>query len=635
MRPTRLVLALAAAALLAAPAARATSYVMVPDEALVADAAAAIVGEVRDRAPAADGSFATDYVVAVERALKGAPAATVRVRVPGGEQGGIGLALWGMPRFATGERVLLFLDPLPARGSAKAAGLYRPTQLLLGAFHEAVASGRRLAIRRLGGAREVRKAVGGFAVAPGSDDARDFDGFADWVAARAAGRKAVADYVVGAAEMRSLGDAFTLFEDPDDHLNLRWFPFDTAGNVHWLAYNVGEKGLSGGGYAELQSALAGWNADAATPVDYRYDGKTASKNGLDTYDTLNTVVFDDPTSILPAFSCATGGVLALGGPWYATGTSDYQGTPYHAISNADVVINDGLSCFFSSSPNASKAAQELFGHELGHTLGIGHSCGDSDSDTCAAGSAADNALMRAYIHDDGRGFQLGSDDRAALAVLYAGKAATAPPTPSNLAVTLVDATTVRLTWKDVAGESAYVVARKQAGGAFSTLAETAANATSFDAAVTPGEPTLFRVAAKNTVGTSAWSNPVGIATAGAPSACVADGQTLCLGENGRFQVRAYWETQDALGTAGVAVPPGVTDSGNLWFFSPANLELLVKVLDACPVNQRIWVFWAATTNVQLTLAVTDTKSGEVRVYVNPLNAAAAPVQDTSAFASCQ
>ena len=64
--------------------------------------------------------------------------------------------------------------------------------------------------------------------------------------------------------------------------------------------------------------------------------------------------------------------------------------------------------------------------------------------------------------------------------------------------------------------------------------------------------------------------------------------------------------------------------------------MLVKVLNACipALGNHYWVFFAATTNVQFTLTVTDTHSGQVKTYSNALNHAASPVQDTNAFATC-
>lgn len=44
--------------------------------------------------------------------------------------------------------------------------------------------------------------------------------------------------------------------------------------------------------------------------------------------------------------------------------------------------------------------------------------------------------------------------------------------------------------------------------------------------------------------------------------------------------------------------------------------------------------FAATTNVELTVTVTDTQTGRFKVYTNPLGKAAAPVQDTNAFDTC-
>lgn len=79
---------------------------------------------------------------------------------------------------------------------------------------------------------------------------------------------------------------------------------------------------------------------------------------------------------------------------------------------------------------------------------------------------------------------------------------------------------------------------------------------------------------------------------------------------------------------------GVRDSGLFWFFSASNWELLVKVLDGCSLNGHFWVFSAATTNVEYTLRVTDTRTGEVKVYLNPLGVAADAITDTGAFATC-
>ena len=107
--------------------------------------------------------------------------------------------------------------------------------------------------------------------------------------------------------------------------------------------------------------------------------------------------------------------------------------------------------------------------------------------------------------------------------------------------------------------------------------------------------------------------------------------TLCLGE-GRFRLEVEWETPEGQG-AGRGV--GLTaDSGYFWFFDPANVEVLVKVLDGCPANGRHWVFAAGLTNTRVVLRVTDTTTGSARTYVNPLNRAFRPVQDTAAFAAC-
>lgn len=120
---------------------------------------------------------------------------------------------------------------------------------------------------------------------------------------------------------------------------------------------------------------------------------------------------------------------------------------------------------------------------------------------------------------------------------------------------------------------------------------------------------------------------------GEPFDCVPEETTLCLND-GRFRVRLTWRTPASEQGAGHVVPFGSDDSGLLWFFRPANWEMLIKVLDGCAVNDRYWVFFAAVTNVEFTLTVTDSTTGATKTYVNPQGNSADSVTDTDAFDAC-
>ncbi len=85
---------------------------------------------------------------------------------------------------------------------------------------------------------------------------------------------------------------------------------------------------------------------------------------------------------------------------------------------------------------------------------------------------------------------------------------------------------------------------------------------------------------------------------------------------GRFGVRARWRRPN--GMSGVAEPVPFSDqTGLFWFFQPANIELLVKVLDGRAVNGRFWVLFGALSNVEYWLDVTDHVTGRTHSYHNP------------------
>jgi hypothetical protein len=110
--------------------------------------------------------------------------------------------------------------------------------------------------------------------------------------------------------------------------------------------------------------------------------------------------------------------------------------------------------------------------------------------------------------------------------------------------------------------------------------------------------------------------------------CVADSDTLCL-NGGRFKVEIDWTTPG--GETGFGRPVTQTDdTGAFYYFSPNNLEMMVKVLDGRQINGHFWVFYGSLSNVQFTMTVTDTVTGLVKSYENGQGMFASN-GDTSAF----
>ncbi|HYS54003.1 MAG TPA: trypsin-like peptidase domain-containing protein [Thermoanaerobaculia bacterium] len=117
-----------------------------------------------------------------------------------------------------------------------------------------------------------------------------------------------------------------------------------------------------------------------------------------------------------------------------------------------------------------------------------------------------------------------------------------------------------------------------------------------------------------------------------PTVCTQNATTMCLAD-GRFAVSATWRTNDGNNGNGQAVRL-TSDTGYFTFFSASNVEAVVKVLNACGLNQKFWVFAGGLTNVNVVLTIRDTKNGTTKTYTNPQNTAFQPIQDTNAFATC-
>lgn len=486
----------------AAPPLLAATYVLPSDETLADQAP--VIAAVRvagsDLALARAG-IATDYLVEVEEVVKGdLPASTIVVRVPGGETaGGLALRVDGAPGFSAGERALLFLAP-------NRDGSYGVLHLLLGAFHAVRAGGRDVAVRDLSGGRPIGEAV---------DPPRDFGRFGRWLADRALGIEGERDYLLQGAGPRAQTAAFTALLAPDG-LPLRWFRFDHGESAAWKLNPALPAGVGlGAAEAALRAAIAAWNDDATSGVAYAYAGTTGAAGGFAKSDGVNGVLFEDPGNahVPGGYVCGKGGIVALGVAFFDLATRSSGGRSWHEIVEVDVVTNDGSGCFFRDNP---AGAAEVLAHELGHTLGFGHS-GERE------------AAMFGHAKNDGRGARLHHDDRLAAHAAYGlGAPPPQPPAapkdppaapkggpaaPRDLAGRALGPREIELTWRDLSDDEEGFRLEQKAGKKWREVLALPAGSTGVRlTGLRPGAAATFRLRARGAGGFSGYSNAATVRT---------------------------------------------------------------------------------------------------------------------------
>lgn len=396
----------------AAPVA-ATTFVMMNETDLARRSVAAVHAQVVaiDSAVDPDTGGVHTYVQLdpYEVVLGHLPAGTIVLREIGGQAGGTSEWVFGNPEYRVGEEVLAFLARAPD-------GALHTTAMAMGKFAIARdAAGHMTAVRSLGeGAAVWTPATGGLGEAPGPEE-YDLD------SVRAALRGATVKPTRGAVvrlvpqefsrvRLREARESFTYLSTPS-----RWFEPDDAQPISFAIDASGDAGLGATtSRAAMNDAFGAWTSVSGSELTLTDGGSLGVPIAFAGCSGGNRIVFNDPfNEIADPSNC--GGVLAIGGFCASSETRVVNGTSFRRVRVGKITFNNGWSsCGGWNRCNVAEVAT----HELGHTLGFGH-------------SADLSATMAGTAHFDGRCAALRTDDITAARFVYPS-VVTPTPTPSAL-----------------------------------------------------------------------------------------------------------------------------------------------------------------------------------------------------------
>jgi hypothetical protein len=380
---------------------------------LAARSVAAVTGQVTsiEAAPdAASGGINTYVHLAADEVIFGAlSSGPITLREPGGRLRDRSEWIYGSPEYRVGEQVLVFL-------AENADGTLRTTGMSMGKFSlETDAQGTPVALRRVGEGAALWDLQRNRLVRDPGPEAYDLEALIDNVRAahgarpksklRAQVLKAVPPEL-SQLSLREHRQSFTFLSKPS-----RWFEPDDGEPVSFFVDATGDSGIgAANSRAAISDAFSAWTNVPTSDLTLVDAGALAQPVTFGGCDGGNRITFNDAfNEVVDPVGCS--GVLAIGGFCASDEKRVVNGTEFRRIRVGKIAFNNGwTSCWGWNRCNLAEVAT----HEIGHTLGFGHS---TDA----------HATMYASAHFDGRCATLRADDLSAINFSYPSQA---PATPS-------------------------------------------------------------------------------------------------------------------------------------------------------------------------------------------------------------
>jgi hypothetical protein len=407
-------LLVAGSLLLLSPALSATTIVPVRTDELAALADAIVHGVVVSTAVAsdADGRPETVTVIAPLEVVKGTVGDRLVLRQLGGRRtDGTFLQLWGRPEYEPGREVVVFAISRPE-------GDWQTAELLLGKFSvEEDEAGELFAVPEIAqphrGVTIRRPERAGDAVTESVsfDAPRHLDAFLRFVRDP--------EGVEPPAGPPPIGRLRPVVHGEFDGVAPLWgnigglWRWSNGASAQWKL--DGSTNVTGGGVAEAQNATATWNNEPNSTINYSISSTGANP--------LHLNALSSPCGWSTCLS--GGGVIGCGGP-NGGGTHAWRGENWATITGGEV----WLRSYCAMNLIDSVTTQAVITHELGHTLGLGHSDTDVNvHDICRGDESL--AQMRSSVQHR---TTLGTDDADAVRWLYGDGATSCNSTNRTLTV---------------------------------------------------------------------------------------------------------------------------------------------------------------------------------------------------------